>query len=285
VPFGLPGDQRRDEARSVVYTSEPLDDTLSILGRARAVLQVSSSASVIGFVVSLSDVDPEGASHLVAKGALNATRRASLVSPSPLAPDEVVELVIEVDSTGWRFLPGHRIRLAIASADWPNLWPTPEPATNRVWRGGARASHLVLPVVPDEGSAPRPVFRPSTVAVKPAAEAIPPPVWAVTEDLLTGRAVARIETSSRFSPVEGTDIERDFGTVCEVDPADPARAIARGWHRCRTTRHGRWTEARADVQIHSDAASLQVTIELVVRVDGELHATRHWDETIPRALL
>jgi putative CocE/NonD family hydrolase len=285
VPFGLPGDQRADEARSLVYTTEPLDQPLTILGRARAVLHVSSSASVVGFVVSLADVDPDGASHLVAKGALNATRRASLVAPAPLIPDEVVELPIDVDATAWRFLPGHRIRLSIASADWPNLWPTPERATSRVWRGGAPASRLVLPVVPDQGSGPVPVFQPSAVDVKPAGAANPRPVWTITNDLLTGRAIARIETASRFSPLEGTGIERDFGTVCEVDPTDPAHAVARGWHRCRTTRDGHWTEARADVTIESNPSDFRVTIDLAVHVDGELHATRSWDETIPRAML
>jgi hypothetical protein len=143
----------------------------------------------------------------------------------------------------------------------------------------------VLPVVPETGSGPAPVFEPSTVAVKPAAESDPRPVWTITEDLLTGRGSARIETSSRFSPAEGTDIERDFGTACEVDPANPAEAVARGWHRCRTTRDGRSTEARADVTIRSDANEFEVTIDLVVQLDGEVHATRHWDETIPRALL
>ncbi len=40
IQFGLPGDQRPDEALSLVYTSEPLDDELAILGRARADLVV-----------------------------------------------------------------------------------------------------------------------------------------------------------------------------------------------------------------------------------------------------
>ena len=43
VPFGLPGDQRTDEARSLVYTSSVLAAPLSILGRAQAVLNVAAS--------------------------------------------------------------------------------------------------------------------------------------------------------------------------------------------------------------------------------------------------
>jgi predicted acyl esterase len=55
------------------------------------VLHISSSASVIGFAVNLSDVAPDGASQLVAKGMLNATRRESLAHPQPLRPNEMYE--------------------------------------------------------------------------------------------------------------------------------------------------------------------------------------------------
>jgi hypothetical protein len=73
--------------------------------------------------------------------------------------------------------------------------------------------------------------------------------------------------------------------VCEVDPTDPAHAFGRGHHRCRSTRDGSWTESQADVVIASDATHFHVTIELVVTTDGEVRATRSWDERIPRALL
>ncbi len=92
VPFGLPGDQRPDEARSLVYTSEPLDADLAILGRPRAIVHLTSSAAVIGVAASLSDVGPDGTSNLVAKGMLNVSRRDSLTDPAPLAPGEHAEL-------------------------------------------------------------------------------------------------------------------------------------------------------------------------------------------------
>src|SRR5207245_2913659 len=120
-----PGDQRPDEALSLVYTSPPIEEELLVLGRPRAVLHVSSTASVIGFAASLADVAPDGASHLVVKGMLNATRRRSLVDPEPLVPGEVYELELDLDATAWLFEPGHRVRLAVANADWPNVWPTP----------------------------------------------------------------------------------------------------------------------------------------------------------------
>src|SRR5215211_2586079 len=94
---------------------------------------------------------------------------------------------------------GHRIRLAIAGADWPNVWPTPEPATLDVHHGGARSSFLQLPAVPDDGPVEPPAFEPSPVVVRHGAAFDPPATWTVTRDALTGRATAtvRVETTHR----------------------------------------------------------------------------------------
>ena len=224
MPFGLPGDQRPDEARSLVYTSTPLDAPLTILGRARAIVHVASSARVMGVAVSLADVAPDGASQLVAKGMLNGTRRHSLTEPEPLEPGVVEELAIDVDATAWRFLPGHRLRVAIAAADWPNVWPTPEIGTLTVHHGPARPTRLILPVVPDEGEATPPSFVPSPVVVRHAASFEPPATWTVSEDVLTGRAAVTVRLETAHDTPQGSRIERDSGCVCEVDPRDPAHA-------------------------------------------------------------
>jgi hypothetical protein len=285
VPFGLPGDQRPDEALSLVYTSPPLASDLSILGRPRAIVQMRSTARVIGVAVSLSDVSPDGVSCLVAKGMLNATRRASLTAPQPLVPGETTELAIDLDATGWRFAAGHRVRLAIAAADWPNVWPTPEPGSLDVEHGGDRPSRLVLPVVPASGPVDPPSFLPSPVPVRPAAATVPTPTWFASRDLLTGRVQATIRAETEHRTPDGALIERDCGCVCEVDPADPARVTARGWHACRSTHAGRTTAARADIVVNSTADAFDVTIDLEVTVDGAVHATRRWVESIPRSLL
>jgi uncharacterized protein len=285
VPFGLPGDQRRDEARSLTYTSAPLVASLTIIGRARAVLHLASSARVLGVVASLADVGPDGASHLVSKGMLNGTRRRSLTNPEPLEPGVVEEMTIDLDAAGWRFLPGHRVRVAIAAADWPNVWPTPEPGTLTVHHGPARPSRLILPVVPDEGDAPPPWFVSSPVVVRHAADLEPPATWSVTEDPLTGRATATVRLETAHTTPQGSRIVRDFGCVCEVDPRDPARALVHGWHRCSSTFDDHSVTSSADVVLASDADEFRLTIDLEVTIDDELPVTRRWDERIPRNLL
>jgi hypothetical protein len=277
-----------------------------ILGWPRAVLHVSSSASVIGFAASLSDVAPQngegetlrvsqaqtsfapapdGASHLVTKGMLNATRRESFSNPQPLPPNEIAELKIELDCTAWRFAKGHRIRLSIANADWPNVWPTPELATSQVYRGPAYPSRLTLPVVPARGTAIPPEFLPSAYRPAPHASALHPNQWKLSYDVLTGRATSEVQVSAAFRANAATTIEREFASVCSVDPRDPAHASAHGWHVCRVARPNATTQGRADTVIQSTATHFHISLDLEVRVNDAVHFHKRWAKSAPRRLL
>lgn len=285
LQFGLPGDQRPDEAFSLVYTSPPLEQDLHVAGRPRAVLHVSSTASVIGFAVSLSDIAPDGTSHLVAKGMLNATRRRSLTEPEPLVPGEVYEVEVEIDTTAWRFSRGHRIRLTVASADWPNVWPTPEPATNTVYRSGATPSRLVLPTVPATGSATPPTFLPSPREMARHSDRIEPPAWEVVHDVLRGRSQVRIHETHDDRINDTTAVRREYSLVADCDPRDPASASARGRHVSRIARPNSVIEGSSDVLIQATTTHFHVTIDLELHVNGTLHHSKRWVESVPRVLL
>jgi putative CocE/NonD family hydrolase len=285
LQFGLPGDQRPDEALSLVFTSPPLGEEVHILGRPRVHLHVASTAAVMGFAASLSDVAPDGTSHLVAKGMLNGTRRHSLTTPEPMRPGTVYALDIEIDATAWIFEPGHCIRLSVASADFPNVWPTPEPGANTIFFGGEAASSLVLPVVPPQGSARPPVFRPSPRSLSRHSAAPEPPTWRVEQDVLTGTTTVVVKYATQFRPHPGALIQREFGSHSQVDPRDPAGASVRGWHECRVVRPNQVVEGRTDALIQSTATHFHITLDLAVRLNGALHFTKRWAETVPRALL
>jgi len=268
-----------------VDRTEPLTAPLVIIGQPAAVLHVSSSASVIGFTANLSDVAPDGSSHLVVKGMLNATRRSSLTDPEPLTPHEPVELTIPIDSTAWRFEAGHRIRLAIANADFPNVWPTPELATSQVFRGPGRPSRLVLPVVPLRGSAPAPTFEPSPATVAHHSAPVHPPRWEIVQDALTGRTTVTVEIDAEYRIDDRTAIRREWGSVSQVDPRDPGHASARGWFKGTIFRPNETISGRADTIIRSTPTHFHVTIDLDVRINDRPHASRRWVESFPRELL
>jgi hypothetical protein len=259
-----------------------LEEEVHILGWPRAILHVSSTARVVAFTANLSDVAVDGTSHLVAKGMLNATRRVSLTEPSPVVPGEVFELDIEIDCTSWVFARGHRIRLSIASADWPNVWPTPEPATNQVYRGPSHPSRLILPVVPAEGSAAAPLFHPSPRSVAAPSAATHPPTWKVCRDQLTGRTMVEIRHGAEERVNDTTVVERESWSNLDVNPFRPSDASARGKHVVRIVRPNHVTQSQADVAVQATATHFHIEIGLVVQVNGAQHFTKQWVESVPR---
>jgi hypothetical protein len=107
----------------------------------------------------------------------------------------------------------------------------------------------------------------------------------VAYDVLTGRATADVRVNASIRVNDTTTIEREFASVCSVDPRDPAHASARGWHECTVTKPNSVTRSRADTVIEATASHFQVTIDLEVRRNGAVHFQKRWAESIPRQWL
>ncbi|MCZ6678126.1 MAG: CocE/NonD family hydrolase [Candidatus Poribacteria bacterium] len=291
VPFGLPTDQRPDEIHALNYTTASLDEPLEILGAPKVVLHVSSTAPVMAFVARLCDVVPDGTSALVCAGVLNATRRESLTEPSPLAPEAIYELTFNLDCTAWRFEPGHRIRLSICSADFPNLWPTPYPGDNRVYRDVDRPSRLILPVVPlresENGTLPvhEATFEPSkmpTDVYQLSPDARP---WEIVHDVLGDRTGLRTHTrgTSRVSPT--TEVTTDAQLEVWAHNRDPADVAAIGKHHRQIARNDGEITVDTCCRFRSTDTAFHVTIDLHITVNDLSHHQQRWVHTFPRVLL
>ena len=68
-----PADQRPDDALSLCFDSEPLDEDLAILGAPVAHLDLAADRPNALIAVRLSEVLPDGASALISYGVLNLT--------------------------------------------------------------------------------------------------------------------------------------------------------------------------------------------------------------------
>jgi putative CocE/NonD family hydrolase len=285
VPFGLPTDQRPDELHALTYTTAPLEVPLEIVGWPRAVLHVRSTAPVMAFVARLCDVAPDGTSALVTTGVLNGTRRASLTRPEPMDPEQTYELDIELDCTAWRFAPGHRVRLAVSSADFPNLWPTPFPGANRVHRGAGTPSRLLLPVVPsrqpDDEAAPTPAVAP----VSPYRLGPDERPWELAHDVLGDRTGLRTVTRDVRRPTPTAELTTEARLSMWASNRDPADVVATGEHRRRFVRAGGTITVDTGCTLRSTASAFHLTIDLDVKVDGRPHHQRRWVRSYPRVLL
>jgi putative CocE/NonD family hydrolase len=159
-----PRDQRSVEPLCLTYTSGVLETDLYVVGWVGLFLWVSSSCVDTDFVAKLCDVFPDGRSILVADGIQRARYRGSARYPGRwyprlLKPGKIHFLGISLGSTAWRFVAGHRLRLAITSSNFPRfdlnlntgvsaaVSSAMKVATNTVYHDKKHPSYLHLPVL------------------------------------------------------------------------------------------------------------------------------------------
>lgn len=276
LPFGLPWDQRPDEAFSLVY-DWPVAEETEIMGRPRVELSVAASVPVAFVSAKLCDVAPDGRAAIVTRGIVNLTHRNSEEAPEPLPRGELVAATVELDATSYVFEPGHRIRLDLAGSDFPSSWPPPFAGTIEIDRA---ASTLVLPVLGGPPILPRPAFDPG--AAEPS---LPERVtWEIREDVLARERSVAIDhggVRGRSGLADASD--RYWGEITAGihDPgnsrASAGASLVLAWDEASVR-----TESRATLR--SDPETWHLSIELEVYDGDEMIAGRRWERTTPRDL-
>jgi len=109
-------DERTVEGRSDVltFTSDALADPLDLVGPISLRVEVASTAPSTAVFAKLVDVGPDGS-------ALMLTRGQTMVR----SPDGSRAVEIGLAHAGYRVLPGRRLRLQLASSDFPLFLPHP----------------------------------------------------------------------------------------------------------------------------------------------------------------
>jgi putative CocE/NonD family hydrolase len=280
-PWGQPSDQRADDARSLVFDWPVTDGAFDVLGHPRLAMRVRASAPIAHCSVKLCDVFPDGTSALVARGYLNLAHRASSTGPTPLVPGDWYDVDIELDATSWRFETGHRVRLALAGTDWPNIWAPPGPVTLAVDRDGIA---LTLPVVPPSVNTPPDLARPSPPTAHAQDEHDDDPVvWRVEHDVLDGVTRCVIAHGTTYRGAHGVHVRESYAGDIDVARHDPGRGHANARSRFELAwPDGTRVASEARLRMRSDATDYHVEVELDVD-DGDVpFARRRWSEVIGR---
>src|SRR6478672_3171108 len=150
LPWGLSGDQRLDDARSLTW--DLAAPSVPVVGCPTLRMRVSASAPAASLSVKLCDVFPDGTSALVTRGTLDLAYRDGVHgAASTLAPGAVYEFDVVLDACAYSWSPGQTLRVSIAGADWPNTVAPPEPVSLTV-----HDASLTLPLL--DGSFPTPTF-------------------------------------------------------------------------------------------------------------------------------
>jgi putative CocE/NonD family hydrolase len=149
----------------LVLQTEPLERAVEVTGCIVAHLWVSSSARDTDFTIKLVDVYPpsddypDGCAINLAHGILRMRFRDGFERSALMEPDATYAIQIQAFPTSNLFAAGHRIRLDIASSNFPHFdvnpntgAPAGQPsapvvAHNRVYMDRSRPSHIVLPLV------------------------------------------------------------------------------------------------------------------------------------------
>lgn len=284
-PGDQPGDQRREDAGSLTFETDPLGEALHMVGDARLTLAFSSDTPVAQVAVRLTDVAPDGAGTRVSYGLLNLTHLKGHESPEPLEPGRIYQAEVPLKHVAQTFRPGHRIRLGISTSYFPIAWPSPEPVRLNIFPARSR---LVLPLR-NGGQTPAPGFPPARAAspLDVNFETRPATSWSVTEDRTTGRVsvdvrehegAAHIESQGFFHSAEG----HERYTVLPDDPASAEGEVT--WtHEMRrddwSVRTVTWTRLTGSPTEFHIAARLQAW-------DGDdLIRDKDWTLSIPRNMV
>lgn len=162
-------DQRVDEVRGLTYTTPVLSDSLALAGPMELTLWAETSAADTDWVVKVSDVQPDGTSLLLSSGYVRATQRAvdrqrsrpgepwlRNTRADPVPQHRAVRYRIPIEPVGVTLPEGHRLRVAIYSADIAVHEPLLISAANTVYHDAdhpsvlrftvARDTHRSLPV-------------------------------------------------------------------------------------------------------------------------------------------
>ena len=286
----LTRDQGEDDARSILFDSLPLRGRLEILGAPVVRLELAVDRPVAQLALRLCEVDASGASSLVSYGVLNLTHRDDHASWSPLRPGQRGAATVELNAVAHAFARGSRLRVAVAAAQFPMLWPAPEPVELSVFAG---SGWLELPVRPPraEDALLRP-FGPPEAATGPAMTALRKGSFQreVAVDPRSGEIVMSLRVDLDDEGHPGTwrfdeiDLELGYGFLEEIriQPADPLGAAIQIEARSLMVR-GEWRVAiDARTRVTGTRDELRVEAELEAREGEELVFSRRWDERIPR---
>lgn len=167
-------DQRFAAARPdvLVYQSEPLTNDLTVTGRLRADIFLSSTGTDADLIVKVIDVlpgaetgivaqQPEGYQRLVRADVFRCKFRNSYERPEPLVPGKVAEVPFDMNEIAHTFKKGHRIMIQVQSSWFPLVDRNPQTfvniptcgedafqkATIRIYHDAAHPSAVTLPVL------------------------------------------------------------------------------------------------------------------------------------------
>jgi uncharacterized protein len=280
----LPLDQREEDGGSLVFDSEPLAEELTILGAPVVELELEADQPDGLVAARLNDLRPDGSDLRVSYGILNLTHRNGHATPVPVEPGKRMAVRVQLNEIGHVFPAGHRIRLAVSTAYWPIVWPSPRAVRLVLHAGGSR---LTLPVRGRQAGDERIRFEP---AVK--GRATPRTVLkgtrlerTITRDVATNEVAYTIVRDEGRSVIDEIAVETGFEkkVVYRIKPDDPASARV-DLREAFVLRHGQGWDTFVEATAALSATPGEFLVEATLKAfdGGKPFFAKSWLERIPR---
>jgi len=293
-PGALAGDQRSDDSASLCFASEPLGESIDLVGYPSVELEVAVDRPTAFLAVRLCAVLPSGASALMSRGFLNLTHLNGQDRPEPVEPGRRYSVRVSLDAMATRVPVGARLCVAVSPTYWPWIWPSPEPVTLTVF--GGSSSRVQLPVRaanPDderlrEFDVPE-VAEP--LAVVPLTDEADGGGYmsTVTRNLATGEITitggmdaTTGRTASAVVFPDGLELREEMTDTYRIVEGEALSARIDCW-RVTSLRRDDWdVRVEATATMSSDAEMFHVTSAITASENGERVFHREWITDTPR---
>jgi uncharacterized protein len=282
------GDMREVEGANLIFNSAVLEEKVEVAGFPKVRLRTAVDAPLAHWVARLEDVQPDGRGALAPGGILNGSQRDSRLDPQPLLPGKVYDLALDLHFTTWTFRPGHRIRLTVANAAFPMIWPTPDPMTMQL-HVGSEATSLELPLSPAAKYAAPGFLPPEPREEMPGIEESAGEASGLLEnqqvvrDLISGTVSVAAAAESLLRAPDFT-----IRTTCRTDYRTNERAPAAsaffGAREHLVSKGDHEFRFMTTIDIRSDRSSFFVVFRRELIEAGRPPVTKEWRETIARDL-
>jgi hypothetical protein len=178
-----------------------------------------------------------------------------------MAPGERYRVRVQLNDAGSVFPAGHKVRLALSTAYWPMIWPSPERSTLLVFAGT-----LDLPQRPPRAADAR-------LPLLPGPESAPP-----EKPTIIRRGDVRTERIDRIGLEVSTQSQSQF----HIEENNPLSAVAE-LRRTQTMSRDAW-QIRVETQIRLSSTAREFLLHGGLRAwEGANEACRReWNRSIAR---
>lgn len=270
-PFGTgngrPEEQSSDDARSLTFTSDPLEESLLIAGSPEADLYVTRhSAEEVRLAARLCMVSPDGRSTHITSGWCRI----------PEGQDQAgtTATTITLGPAAFALEAGMRLRLSVACADFPRIWPSSTNPEITVSFGADMASVLRIPAV-----------RVADRKDKPASIALAPPeqdegwvtdggpVYRSSHDKAAQEVAVTFGAWERLVAPSGADLklEEEFTARVQADRPDGAALLGQVDVGIRMP-----AGERVEVRVRARSSRTASVVEASVAMDGASLLRHNW---------